>query len=395
MPHTVRTYDNNIPAVCRTLRDVVMIDWTKNAMGGPVSAVVKLNRKVGQTYIDVAFGYYVEVVWEDGDVVWQGTLNTMPETLSDTGTFDIGLVGDLFLLSALQGTWNPNYPNPTELRTIITDGITASAPGISFSTTSFPNTGTSVIYTPDNVSSVKNHLDELIKYGDSNTKSLFWQVINRVFYVFKRPYPLTVYDYKVDIMSCAQVDLGNNGDTFYTRTSVRWKDANNVHISPYNNTAMQTKYGMSFGTNNPSGTRLAYIREPTIIDITGHGALTQAQADNVGNTLLNRYSSDGVRVTASKITVTDGAAVRDFNSSQIINLSKILPAKVLMLANIPGSNGAIGPTSSAMFIGQVHYTETYGSMNQVAAQVDISAEDVVDPSNVLAALIAQLPKEHA
>lgn len=396
MAHTVRTYNNQMPAICNTLENVQSVQFVIGATGGHLSANIEVYQGGLQLFRAIWAGYKIEIVDEFGDVVWEGVITSIPITLSESGNMIVNAVGFLYLLSAITGTWLPNYPASTGLKTMITDGLTLAAPGISWDLTTFPNTGVSAIYTPGNTASPRSHIDELIKYGDSSNRGLFWQILNdRKFWVFSRPTPLTTYDYNINFTNCSEADLGISLDNFYTRVSIRWRDATTTYITPFNNLAMQTLYGQSLGSNDPAGTRLPYIREPDPIDISGHGVLTLAQATQIGNTLKNKYSNDGVRITASKIIIIDGQAVRNANNGAIVNLSKVRPAKNILLADIPGSSGNLGPSSASMFVGQTQFTESYDSSGGVSQSLEITGEDVVVPANLLAALIAQLPKEPA
>jgi hypothetical protein len=369
MKLSVKTFNNEPTARCYILQDVESIEFTTANPGGYIDATVTLNRKSVGSYLSVGYNYHVQITDSSGDVCWEGRIHEIPRSNSAGDSFSFKAVGYYANLADLSSIWLPYYPDPTELATIILEGIngtvarngygsmSAGAPALIATASSVPSTGNLVIYTPDKPSSVREHLDALLsKYGDSLNTTLYWQVWNnRTFYLFSRPNNLTPY-YSTYLAQADSYQMGLSSDNFYTRVTVAYKDYYDTLYATANNTAMQTKYASRFGTTDNTFTSVPFIREPPIVDITGHGIVSSAQAMGVANTLLNRYSSEGVRIFASSATFSAPNLPILDSSKQPVPLHKIQAGRMVLWKDLVGASIFSNNYQSTMLIGQTKYT---------------------------------------
>jgi hypothetical protein len=398
MELTIKTFNTEIPSRPFTLQDVQSFNFSVGATGGYLEANITLYRTVGKSYVDIDFNYHLQIIDKVGFVWWEGRVHSLPQS----GSYQIKAVGYYANLADQTSIWLPYYPDKTELATIILEGINgtvarngysamaAGAPMLVADSTSVPATGTTIIYTPDRASSVREHLDELLsKYGSSTNTTLYFQVLNnRTFYLKSRS-AITAPFYSASLTDAESYQIGLNADGFYTRVSVRYKEYYEELIVTSNNTDMQAKYGSTFGSPDPAAIRIPYIREPAIVDITSHGIIDATQAQVVADTLLARYSNEGVRMAASTATFRVKDSILVDGSNQVAPLYSVQPCQMVLWKDVAGLNQLYSNFQSVMFIGQT----TYNANDEGEESLTIQSEDLPSPENVFAALMKNLDDE--
>jgi hypothetical protein len=403
MKLTVKTYNNEPYSRCFILYDVESIEFSTAALGGYIDATITLSRMASRSYLAIFFNYHVTISDGSGISCWEGRIHSIPQKVGDSGSYSFTAVGYYANLADMSSTWLPYYPVATELSTIILEGIngtvarngfnamSAGAPALVATSTTVGSTGTSLVYTPGKASSVREHLDELVsKYGNSTNTTLYWQVYNnRVFSMGSRPSTLAPA-YSSNLSRAASSDIGLNADSFYNRVSVVYKDYYDNLTVTIDNTAMQNMYAARFGQTNYSINPVPFIREAPIVDITNHGVVTAAQALVVANTLLNRYSGEGIRTSTSIASFVSDGSISLEKTNQPMPMHLVRAGNMLLWEDVAASGSTYYNYQSTMFIGKTRYT-----LNAQGESLELQAEDNQSLDNLLGAVLLNLDNQLA
>jgi hypothetical protein len=365
----VRTYSNELPSRCFLVFGVEEIEFTTSYCGGFIDATIKLNRIPGVNYTDIGFNYHLEIVADDGDVVWEGSIFGIQPSASGDYTYEVTAIGYSWLMDGVKSLWQPSYTSNTDVGQIIRAGVSAYAPGIILSTITVPDTSRLITYTPENAASVLSHLDELVKYGNTTNTLLQWQIWNgRKLYVQPRP-AVAEPAYTTTLKEADSYSTGLNAETFYTQVTVKYRDYLETKTITRSNSTMQQRYGTVFGSSDPTATVVNYVREPSIVDVTNHGIITASQAGYIADTMLAHYSSDGIRFVASSISLNDNSRIFDYKSGMQIPLSKVRAGQVVSITDM---------NQAPMFIGQTRFSYSDNkSRIELTSDASQSADDLL------------------
>jgi hypothetical protein len=241
---------------------------------------------------------------------------------------------------------------------------------------------------------VRSHLNEILKYGDSNNNILTWQVWqDRTFYLGPRT-SLSAPTYEINLSDCDTVDMGINSDNFYTRVTVQYRNAFDtvrttvtlgdsiVNFIP----DYSLIYASSFGSPDATSVAIPFIREPEIIDITSHGVITDAQAQLVAKSLLNSYAANGVRLSSSNITISKQNSITYKSTGTFIDLAKTRGGEVILIKDLSGSDTNFVQEQASMYI--VQTSVTYDENN---LSLTLSGETQISSDAMLSAMLSSIP----
>jgi hypothetical protein len=365
MSVTVQTYNNDIPSRCFILFDVVSVEYTTNVIGGFIDATIELLRRPGRSYQSLGYNYHLVIKSRNGRTVWEGRVSELPQGSSDgKDNYTVKAEGYYANLSDRVSAWKPYYndganpPTLYDIAQIIRDGVNGYATYLVIDTSTAPNVGRAIKFIPDNAASVRSHIDELMSYGNSSDYNLSWQVWEgRKLYLSVRQSIQNMVKYKARVKQAKSYNLGLSSDVFFNLVTVKYTDSisKTVKTVQVQNTSMQNKYATSFGSSNPAATRSALVREAPVIDITSHGEITQTQATMVANTLLQKYSSDGVRLISSDVTYDRPGSIKNYTSNQSSSFCNIRANNAITFSDLSGFQPSESVKISSMFIGQTTY----------------------------------------
>ena len=397
--YTISSYD--ALGFANVITDAFGVIYTTTANGGFKDMQFFVPRPAGRLYLDLNINYTVKCKDWQGFVVWQGVIVSLVKkqdfssglstnAQNQQNCIEVDCLGDAKILTDQQEVL-ANDPALYDISTYVSNNISALITSGYLKAAYITTTGVTIHYSngvtllQNNRGTIKDLLNKLLPYGDSNNNFYSWAIWqDRTFYWLPRPKTYTLRSY---INGAERIQLEHSTTNDYGSIAITYIDLN-LAQQIYSQASTVSSYLNATRYDLPPGTSQVVIPITQVrgLDITGHGPITITQVTALATTILKQTARP--RIKSGQGVYKINGNIVDEQTGNFIPLGRVRAGNIMLVPDITqrdwSSQAWLGPEG---LTGQFYVQETsYDVDNQ---ELTIKPEDTVDYSILLEKLMAQ------